>query len=167
MKKETSVCFTGHRSVPSSAVPELLSDLYSTVMDLYVHGYTDFICGGAIGFDTMAAECVAAMKQRFPEITLSLFLPCRDQTERWNSITDLKKYKTMLGAADRVEYVSNFYTNTCMLERDRRMVDASSVCVAYLSSPRGGTAYTVKYAEKAGLRVINLARDPDQLIFSQ
>lgn len=166
MDREKSVCFTGHRIIPAAEKASLLSALYSAVMDLYLEGYNSFICGGAMGFDTLAAECVLAMKERFPEISLSLFLPCRDQTEKWDSLASLKKYKEILGAADSVEYISDFYTDTCMHDRNRHMVDSSSVCVAYLNSVKGGTAYTVKYAEKQGLRIINLAKAPDQLYFS-
>ena len=37
------------------------------------------------------------------------------------------------------------------------MVDNSSVCVCYLNRESGGTAYTVDYARKNGLEIINLA----------
>lgn len=147
--------------IPEDVLPELLQDLYSAVMKLYLKGYTHFICGGAVGFDTLAADCVLAMRERFPEITLSLFLPCRDQTQKWNSLTDLKKYKEILGKADEVRYVTDFYTEICMHERNRLMADFSDVCVAYMRTARGGTAYTVKYANSRGLTVINLC-DPHQ-----
>ena len=54
-------------------------------------------------------------------------------------------------------YVSRQYTRGCMHERNRHLVDNSSVCVCYLNRESGGTAYTVDYAEKQGLEVINLA----------
>ena len=37
------------------------------------------------------------------------------------------------------------------------MVDSSAVCIAYCTRKTGGTAYTVRYALKKGLQVINLA----------
>ena len=43
------------------------------------------------------------------------------------------------------------------LDRDRKMVDGASVCVAWCTRRSGGTAYTVRYALKQGVRVINLA----------
>lgn len=165
MSTDNTVCFTGHRHISEKAIPDLLSALYSEVLELFRTGYTHFICGGAMGFDTMAAECVLAMKERFPEITLSLYLPCRNQTEKWNRLDNLNAYKNILGRADEVKYISDFYTDTCMHERNRLMADDSSVCVAYLKSVRGGTAYTVNYAQKKGLRIINLYSDPDQLSF--
>lgn len=44
----------------------------------------------------------------------------------------------------------------CMHERNRRLVDNSAVCVCYLTQPAGGTHYTVEYARRQGLSIINL-----------
>lgn len=45
---------------------------------------------------------------------------------------------------------------SAMHKRNRHLVDHSGVCVAYLTESRGGTAYTVDYARKNGVPVINL-----------
>ena len=156
MEREKTACFTGHRAISQKIRPALLSELYSTVMHLILEGYDSFICGGAVGFDTMAAECVLSMKERYPEIKLILALPCRDQTVKWDDLGDLTKYKEILGKADVVEYVQPFYSEGCMHKRNRWMVDHSSVCIAYLTSKRGGTAYTCNYANKCNLTLINL-----------
>jgi hypothetical protein len=44
-----------------------------------------------------------------------------------------------------------------MQKRNRHLVDNSSVCICYLTKPTGGTAYTVNYARRSGLQVINMA----------
>ena len=157
MEREKTVCFTGHRKIPVKALPEVRSRLYSAVARLIIDGYTDFVCGGAVGFDTLAADCVLGLKERFPHIKLTLALPCRDQTVKWENLNDLAKYKKILGEADSVHYVQPFYTSGCMHERNRWMVDHSSVCIAYLTSKRGGTLYTYNYAEKCGIHIINVA----------
>ena len=156
MEREKTVCFTGHRIIPAAIRPALLSELYSTVMRLIMEGYDSFICGGAVGFDTMAAECVLSMRERYPDIKLILALPCRDQTLKWDDLDDLTRYKEILGKADRVEYAEVFYSQGCMHKRNRWMVDHSSVCIAYLTSNRGGTAYTCNYANKSAVELINL-----------
>jgi hypothetical protein len=43
-----------------------------------------------------------------------------------------------------------------MLERDRRLVEGSDVCIAFLTKSKGGTAYTASYALKSGLEFVNL-----------
>ena len=42
-------------------------------------------------------------------------------------------------------------------KRNRHLVDGSSVCIAYLTQEKGGTAYTVNYAKQKEVQVINLA----------
>ena len=167
MNRNKTVCFTGHRRIPKNEKNEISGDLYSAVCKLILEGYENFICGGAVGFDTLAAECVLSFKARFPEIRLILALPCRDQTMRWEDLDDLARYKRILGEADSVEYITPFYTDGCMLERNRWMVDHSAVCVDYLTSNRGGTAYTARYAAENGLRLINIAtgEETEQLKF--
>ena len=53
-------------------------------------------------------------------------------------------------------YVSDGYAPGCMQKRNRYMADRSSVCVCWLSSETGGTYYTVRYAGRMGLEIINL-----------
>ena len=43
-----------------------------------------------------------------------------------------------------------------MFKRNRHLVNHSSACICYLEKPTGGTAYTVNYARKCGLQIINL-----------
>ena len=45
-----------------------------------------------------------------------------------------------------------------MHRRNRYLVDHGCVCVCYLTGDSGGTAYTVRYAEKQGLEIINIAQ---------
>ena len=155
--KERSVCFSGHRAVRKFE-EEALRDKLSRAIDIYIRrGFDTFICGGAVGFDTMAARMVIEKKKLRPTLKLVLALPCRDQTSKWTRLDDLVAYKEILGAADEVVYTSVFYTAGCMHARNRYMVESSSACIAYKHSDRGGTAYTVDFATKKGLEVINLA----------
>lgn len=73
------------------------------------------------------------------------------------SAADRKEFESILSAADGIVYTAEVYDRGCMLRRDRYMVDKSSICVSYMTKNTGGTAYTVGYALKKGLEVINLA----------
>ena len=42
------------------------------------------------------------------------------------------------------------YTDDRMLARNRNLVDGSAYLICYLREPRGGTAYTVRYAREQG-----------------
>ena len=59
---------------------------------------------------------------------------------------------------DKVVRVSEHPSREAYLERDRHLVDGSSICLAYCTRDTGGTAYTVRYARKQGLEVVNMAQ---------
>ena len=111
--------------------------------------------GGAIGFDTLVSLKIIEKKEKYPHIKLHLYLPCHGQESMWND--NLKRaYYYVLKRADSVRYSSESYTQGCMHKRNREMVDRANLCVAYCSGGKGGSAYTVSYAEKNGIPIINL-----------
>ena len=154
MNKLQTLFFTGHRDVGN--YPELKELLKNTITAFINKGYKYFVAGGALGFDTLAADCVLELKADGKEIELILMLPCKNQADRW-SPTAIRKYEGHLKAADKVIYVSETYTKGCMFARNRAMANASSACIAYCNKTDGGTAYTLKYASTLNLTVINLA----------
>ena len=150
-----TVCFTGHRSIPyadAARLPDLLGEVISRLCE---RGATTFRAGGAMGFDTVAALKVLDMKEKYPGIRLELILPCRNQTERWEE-TAVRTYYYILNQADSYRFLFDAYFDGCMLERDRRLVEGSDVCVAFCNRSRGGTAYTFALALRSGLEVINV-----------
>ena len=153
--RENCCCFTGHRHIANTHIEKLNLALPDIIKGLAKSGVTDFITGGALGFDTLAAMLVIKERDSNPDIRLVLALPCREQTSGWHK-KDIAVYNEILSMADEVIYVSDEYTNGCMLKRNRFMVDNSAHCVFYMSSPRGGTAYTVKYALEKELEMHNV-----------
>ncbi len=153
--KNQTVCFTGHRKIPPEQVETLARRLNSTLIQLIDDGYLYFGAGGALGFDTLAAQTVLELKSQYPNVKLILVLPCLSQTRGW-SARDIEIYENIKSKADKVVYTSQEYTRGCMHKRNRHLVDNSSVCICYLTESSGGTAYTVDYARKNNLTVINL-----------
>ena len=156
MNRSETLFFTGHRELYFSEGSDAFALLYDTILSFYKKGYKNFICGGALGFDTAAAECVIRFKERYTDAALVLILPCKNQAEMWG-YSDRARYERILGRADAVSYVGEEYRRGCMHERNRAMVHESSACIAYCKRNSGGSAYTVAYAQKMGLSVINLA----------
>ncbi len=152
--RNKSCCFTGHRAISTKHRKILIEKLPGIIGHLFAQGITDFITGGALGFDTLAAQSVIRVKKQIPEIRLVLALPCKNQTINWNK-RQVCDYEDILEKADEIIYVSEKYTPECMQKRNRFMVDNSSRCVFFMTSPRGGTAYTVKYALENDINMIN------------
>lgn len=151
-----SCCFTGHRTLPKTSESAIRSRTALAVYTLYKEGYRNFIAGGALGFDTAAAEIVLALKAKLTEIRLTLVLPCADQTARW-AREDVLHYEALKAKADEVICLAPAYFEGCMQARNRYMVDASGACIAYMTRPYSGAGQTVRMAQRAGLRVINVA----------
>ena len=158
LQSEVNTCFfTGHRSIPMPMISEVTR---LTRKQIYLHasnGYVNFLCGGAVGFDTIAAVQVLRVKAGGAPIHLTLALPCRDQTALWKDTELLRLYQRIKGSADEIIYVSDLFHEGCMRERNQFMVDSSSACIAYFNGSRqGGTAQTVRMAEKKNIPVVNI-----------
>ena len=156
--KEKTCCFTGYRAIPARALPALAEELEQTLRRLIGEGMRYFGAGGALGFDTLAAEMVLRLKGEYPGVRLILVLPCRDQTRGWKE-ADVRRYREILSRADKVVYTAEHYSPGCMHRRNRHLVDNSSVCVAYCTRQTGGSAYTAQYARQRGLRLVMLGEE--------
>lgn len=161
--REFTCCFTGHREI----LDEHLNDIYirtqTEIVELIKIGYTNFVTGGALGFDTISAKCVLELKNQYTNIKLFLILPYADQAKAWG-VKDTFEYERIKSQADKVEYSSEFYIKGCLQKRNRALVDCSSACICYYIKNSGGTDYTVNYAKKRSLKVINLYGE-NQLFF--
>ncbi len=149
-------CFTGHRKIPAEEQAAVAARLRETLIDLIEQGVCCFGAGGALGFDTLAAQTVLDLKCTYPHIRLILVLPCKDQDAHWSQ-SDKAVYEAILSQADKIVWTAEHYHRGCMHVRNRRLVDNADVCVCYLRKQRGGTAYTVEYAREKGLPVRNMA----------
>lgn len=149
-------CFTGHRTIPEGERLALVSKLDRTIKTLIAEGHTVFRCGGARGFDTLAALRVLYLKRAHPEIRLCLILPCLDQAASWRE-GERMLWQDIKDKADEVRVITERYAPDCMHLRNRALVDGADTCVAYLTANRGGTLYTCSYALKQGVTLINLA----------
>lgn len=154
--KRVTVCFTGHRALAQSSQNEIVSRLDVVIDRCAEKGFTRFLSGGALGFDTLAAHRVIAAKERHLDLKLILILPCRDQTKLWKSLPDINEYRYLKEVSDEIVYIQDFYDGGCMKKRNRYMVDHSSLCIAYYNGRPGGTGYTLKYAKETGVALLNI-----------
>ena len=161
--REQACCFTGHRKIPPSHRLWLHCRLQEAIASLADRGVDTFLAGGALGFDTLAAQEVLRLKAaELPQLRLVLVLPCLGQEAYWKP-EDAALYQDLLRQADEAIYTADTYSRWCMFQRDRYLVDHSAYCLCYWNraqGERGGTAYTVGYARKRGLEVENLGDFP-------
>ena len=155
-----TACFTGHREIPDHLVESIRSATKEAVASLIDKGYDCFVAGGARGYDALAAETVLELKRQHLSTRLVIVLPFprHYQWDEWNwTQGDIAQYHRLKALASEVIVVSETYVRGVFKMRDRRMVDMSSVCIAYLDNPKSGTGYTVKYARSQKLSIIDIA----------
>ena len=153
--REHTVCFTGHRAL-NRQDENLVRQLGPLLEKLYQNGYRDFLCGGALGFDTVAAEYVIRQREKHPDVRLIFCLPCADQSSKWKR-ADCSRYERLLYLSDETRVLSPHYYDGCMQVRNTYMVDRSYLCIAYMARLHGGTLSTVRYAISQDVPVINIA----------
>ena len=160
MNRLTTCCFTGHR--PAELFSEndeetIIDRVKKAVFDAVDDGYTDFLCGGCIGGDFIFADAIIMARAVFTdrELRLHMCLPCRNQAEKWDRC-DRDRYSGYLQVADSIVCLNDKYSSGCMQQRNRYMVDRSSLLIAAYNGSHGGTEYTYRYAKRAGLRTVNI-----------
>lgn len=156
LRKEVGCCFTGHRQIPATELPGLMRLLEAVIVQLYELGIVDFYCGGALGFDTLAAEAVRSLRTRCPGMRLIIVSPCDGQESRWPK-QDRARYRELRRECDRFVCLASEHHDGCMRARNRYLVEHSAVCVAYITRQRSGAGQTVRMALARGLSVMNLA----------
>lgn len=137
--------FTGHRDLGTDFSK---SRLKKTIEMLIKEGVENFYNGMAIGFDLIAAECVLALRKKYPQVKLIACVPCYGQ-EKYFSDADKKRYVKILKKADETVTLADHYYQGCMQNRDKYMVERAEVMIAYCKKSTGGAAYTVKLFQKA------------------
>ncbi len=156
--------FTGHRpkkfpwgyDETDTRCVALKQTLVEQIGKLVDAGYTDFFSGMAEGTDTWAALAVLALKKENPALKLHCILPCEGQADRWSASAQ-EVYFSILEQTDSVVYVGREYSKDCMLKRNRYLVDhAACLLAVYNGEKQGGTAMTVRYAQKLGREIIIL-----------
>ncbi len=157
--KETTVCFTGHRPEGFPFSPDdkirtniIKSMLLCKIKDAYDAGYRTFITGMARGVDMWAAMCVVHLKSVCPDIRLIGVSPFKSEYERRKGL-DKWEYGVVCEAADEVIYLHDSYIKSCYHERNRFMVDRSSMVIGVVYNRKSGTGGTLYYAAKKGVKL--------------
>ena len=165
--RETTCCFTGHRpeKLPWGEDEDdprcvaLKARIRLELEEAYRAGYRHFICGMARGADFYFCEAALALRDERSGITVEAAIPCEEQAARWPR-RDQERYFYLVGHCDQETMLQRAYDRSCMMQRNRYMVDRSARLIAVYDGMLGGTMYTVTYAMKQELDVVFL--DPEE-----
>ena len=147
--------FTGHRTIPQAQLEQIRAAVARQIDSAYLCGCRSFFCGGAVGFDTLAAQEVIKYRNLHADVRLCLLLPCINQDRHWSK-EQRSEYSKIISLADSVEYTSHYYSDECMKIRNMRLAECADLVVAYVNRWQSGAAQTVRMAQRMGKDVVNL-----------
>ena len=162
-------CFTGHRPrhLPwgydeNHPMCQILKEKLKNEITLALYdGYTYFITGMAEGFDTIALETLYKLKLEGYDIFIEGAIPCMGQEEKWSKKSQLR-YKENLEKLDKITFISNEFTSSCMQDRNDYMLENCERVIACFLGRFGGTSSTLTKAKNLGKEIIlidNLEKD--------
>lgn len=161
--RQWACSFTGHRpeKLPwgtDETDPRCISlknRIRDAVESAYQEGFRHFLCGMAQGCDFYFCECVLALRERCPDVTVEAVIPCPGQADRWPTAQQAR-YRRLVANCDFETLVSDRYTPACMQRRNRYLVDHASLLIAAFDGTPGGTRYTVEYAMRQRVDIVDL-----------
>lgn len=160
-----NVCaFTGHRCQniqerfddKSSFVLEIKNKLKEEIEYSINELHCDtFMSGMALGIDLWAAQAVLDLKQKYPNIKLYCVVPCKTQSDKWNSYYKWR-YQNILNRADEIIYTGSVYTKECMKIRNEYLINYADVLIAVFDKTKqtSGTAQTLRLAGKKNIKTL-------------
>ena len=82
--RQKTTCFTGHRDIPANEVKGIEARTEHVIQQLYDKGVRYFGVGGALGYDTLAADVLFRLRGSYmPDIKIILVYPFDGFTNRW------------------------------------------------------------------------------------
>lgn len=154
--KNHRCCFSGHRPEKLNISKTEATKLLNTAIEKAIaDGYTTFISGMARGIDLWAAQIIINKRDAGENIKLICIPPFKEFEKYWSS-NDKKMYNEILQSADFVKFMQEKYTPDCFYNRNRYMVDHSSMLIAAYNDEPGGTKNTIIYAFSKNVKIINI-----------
>lgn len=148
-------CIVGDRLLPRKQTQVLIDRLEAKILKLVSLGVNRFFTGGGLGFDTLAAQVVLDLRDRYPEIQHILVLPSPEQSAKWPAPA-IAVYEDIKSRSDDVIYTSDAPSRGHIFKRNRYMIDNADYCLCYLTHASGYPAQAVRYAEKTDHSIVRI-----------
>ena len=145
----------------SAEYKELIGRIRTQIKELTEReNVTSYLSGAAKGIDLIAAEIVLELKRDYPKITLECVVPYLAQANGWSE-EHKEQYQSVLDRSDKVTVLQEDFSRGCLQKRNRYLVENADIVLAVWNGTKGGTEYTIKYAEKLNKELIIIHVDQD------
>ena len=149
-----TVCFFGHRLIENFPTAERkVERLVKTLIN--EHGYVNFLIGREGEFDSIVSSAIVRAKREVFAANSShtLVLPYLTSELKQNT----EAFETYYDSIEICEASSAAHPKAAYQIRNRYMIDRSDLCVFYVEHKSGGAWQTMRYAERTGKPIVNLA----------
>lgn len=159
INKLETACLTGHRpdKLPwfydetKENCIRFKEDLRQIFEGAIKYGLKNFLTGMAEGFDMIATEILLKLRNIY-NIKIIAVIPCLDQEKLWHP-SQQDRYHKIIKQCNESIILSNIYTKTCMNDRNKYMVEHSSVVIACFNGSSSGTGNTIRFAKENGCKI--------------
>ena len=154
-----TVAFFGHRYVDRllDAEDKLERVLHQLLEE---KSYVDFLVGRDGDFDQAVSSTICRLKRNFRDDNSAhiwvLPYPTAEYLENQKCYEEYYDEIEICGEAAKAHFKAAYQI------RNRYMVDRADLIICYIEHESGGAYQTIKYAEKQGKKIINLADDTEE-----
>lgn len=151
-----TVSFFGHRQVENFFdVERRLEDIVRELM--LEKEYVEFLVGWNGEFDQIAASTVHRLKRIVGGDNSALVLVLPYMTAEFAN--NQESFEDYYDEIEVSETAASKHFKAAFQERNRDMVDRSDMAICYVTRKSGGAYHSMRYAEKQGKKIINIADD--------
>lgn len=149
-----TVAFFGHRFIDNyfSLEQHLETLIYEILRE---KRYVEFIVGKNGEFDQLCASSVRRVKRNYRDDNSSLILVLPYLTADYSN--NQESYNDYYDEVEICRESYNAHFKNAIQLRNRYMVDRADMIICNIEKRSGGAYQTIKYAEKKGKEIINIA----------
>ena len=149
--------FIGHRHICAKNIEEKLIQAIQTEID---NGCRAFTMGTHGEFDCLALDCCRRMRNTYFDMLVEVVITSLNSIKK-DSKTDYVPYSDVETVMYKIE--DAHYKRQITLS-NRQMIENCDTLICYVdnSAYKSGAKTALRYAEKRGLKIVNLFREEDK-----
>lgn len=148
------MAFFGHRYIDNVAIAE--DRLENKILSLMREKeYVDFTVGRNGEFDQLVSSTVLRCKRKYRDDNSSLVLVLPYPTAEY--LSNQRSYEDYYDDIEISYEASKAHPKAAIQIRNREMIDRADLIICHIERKSGGAYQTIRYAEKLGKPILNLA----------
>lgn len=152
--------FIGHRNVLAKNISTRISE---AILQEIKGGCRVFTMGTHGEFDRLALNVCRQLKNTYKDLEIEVIITSFNEIKKCNEL-NIAPYSDVKTTMYDIEDV---YFKRRITLSNQRMIDSCDTLICYVNplSHKSGAKRVLRYAEKRGLKIINLYREEDQPLY--